>query len=229
MALVQHPKLFSSQCRLVSCVHLIPIKFDSNSKIVSLRKKSGRASEWRRNIATFFVLLLSTQCIFKEKESPAEGVLAWIGLSMMLAGQAYIAEVTSKSSEIVLLSNSLFQFDSLHPATAKPGSVSMRNIMDLAIVYGTFISAVGIPIIFVQGLHWMNPCKASLSGYWMIPECTGISANPSLFYGVINFLLKFLVIIINQWIWSLSAHAGLFSVAVFNTMCVSSIRQFTQR
>lgn len=107
--------------------------------------------------------------------------------------------------------------------------ISMRTMMDLTDVYAMLATVVGIPVIFVHGLNWTNPCKSSFSVYWIITEFHGISANLAPFYSAVNFPIKFLVVLLNQWMWSFAVHGGVVNVGVLNTIIVSNIHLSNNR
>lgn len=63
--------------------------------------------------------------------------------------------------------------------------------------YALFPLLFLVSFVCVYGLHAYNPCKATLLGYWLLPECHSQSFN--LF---VNFAVKFVVLLTNHWIWS---------------------------
>lgn len=66
------------------------------------------------------------------------------------------------------------------------------------------------PFLVVYGLHWFSPCKPSLAGYFLIPECS--PANKPFENTVLNFGIKMIIFMCNHWSWAMA----MFSCAYCN-------------
>lgn len=229
MSLHQNPVLFSNLCKLVSGIGIFPIKCYPGSRKVIL-SKPGKGKSRRLNLTTFLVVIYFFQCVLKNNASFMESVISWIGLSMLLVCQVYLPEQSKKADVISLLAKSLFQFDSLYPVLEKQGHISWKTKWNITYVYATFVSAAVLPIGFAHGLHWMNPCKASLPGFWLLPECHGVCAyNVHPFFRGVFFLIKCFAILMTHWLWSIYINSAAFCTGAINTMFVASIHQFIER
>ncbi len=82
------------------------------------------------------------------------------------------------------------------------------------------------PFVFVFGLHWFTPCKPSLAGFPLIPECSNLDTFTGSWMW--NAAVKFAVSLANHWSWT----AGVFSVAYCSAgilvLCVLSFGDFVQ-
>lgn len=45
--------------------------------------------------------------------------------------------------------------------------------LTIAYAYCAFLTGPIVSSGLVYGLHWLNPCKPSLIGYWLLQECSG--------------------------------------------------------
>lgn len=70
----------------------------------------------------------------------------------------------------------------------------------LAITYAYSLTIVCIisPFLLLYGVLWSQPCKPTLAGYWMLPECNTLARNSRLI-PYISFPLKVFVFVCNQY------------------------------
>lgn len=72
------------------------------------------------------------------------------------------------------------------------------------------LSGITIPFAFIYGFHYFQPCRPSISGYFLIPECLSVD-NSLAYFGTIGAKLgKLLVFLWNHWAWTTGLHAGTF-------------------
>lgn len=224
MSLVSNPRCLAYFCSLVSGIGIIPIKFFPRFRRIMLSSKSASRTKWNHHFSSVLVAILIVQWIHNDQKLSSDGLVTWISLSILITSQIFIQQEKSKMHEIVQFCNGLFQFDEIYPITGKGSRIPLKIKINMVMVYCMSLSAVAFPPGYAYGLHWWSPCKSSLVGYWIIPECSLIQCPK-----FAETLIKCVVLLINHWLWSLSMHGGTFCVAVLNTMCVSTIHQFIQR
>lgn len=172
---------------------------------------------------------MGIQSSMKKSSTSMESVLVGVELIALLACFPYIG-LAKKAEEISLFFNFLFQFDSMYPITVSELTrMSVRVKMSIVLVYCSLITAFVLPIGYVHGLYWRNPCKAGLVGYWLIPECWRTAENCVISMKSFNMLAKCLILALNHWLYSYSLHATVFGVAGIHTFGVIAIHQFIQR
>lgn len=215
---------------LVRTLQILPIQFDPASKSVHLVSAFGLQSFPRKLqclIYTLLVILMGLQCYFKKGNSSMENAFDWISLAFMLTGLSYFLELQRKSSEIVLYINSLFQFDLEHPFAGRLRQMSLRTKGNIALVYGLIISCFIIPIGATYGLHWINPCKATLVGHWSLHECRHDDLVQKCHAAC--FVTKVMIFLLNHWMWSISLFAACFIACNVHILSMIAIQQFLQR
>lgn len=79
-----------------------------------------------------------------------------------------------------------------------------------------------LPIGFAYGIHWGNPCKPSLVGYWALPECTGGNTNDEV-TSIWNQILKQILLLANWWYWFLGTASASFGTGGLQIMCTLSL------
>lgn len=75
------------------------------------------------------------------------------------------------------------------------------------------------PFVYVFGLHWFTPCKPSLAGFPLIPECSHFDNVD------VNWMwneVKFAVCLANHWSWTAGVFSVAYCVAGFLVLCVLS-------
>lgn len=225
MIIAENPRLFSIICRLVNILKILPIQFDAKSRTVNL-VDTLRSTTFSCYFKTLLVILITCQCLHKKNNSPVDDTLSWICLAFLLSGLFFVHEFRRKASEIGLYVNALFQFHSIHPNTNKLTRITIRAKANILFVYGLLIGVATIPIGFTYGLHWQNPCKATIAGYWSIQECR---ANSHYKCNIFCHFRKCIVFLLNHWLWLMTLHAGFFAGSVLFIWSIFAIQQFIQR
>lgn len=231
MILSRNPILFSYLCKLAYSLGNHEIKFNKNSKQVTLVQDSSihLYSQWTSYASAFLVSIYALQYALEPNSTPMEHTLHWISLLILAIGNAYIYQVKSKRSEITFLVQSLFKLESIFPAKDCDNRTPLKIRAKVAVVYAAMLSAILIPIGFVHGQHWANPCKTTLAGYWIIRKCYAATEAVRLVQDVADHVVQFGVIIVNHWLWSFSFHAAVFGVGFIMILGMIVLQQFIQR
>lgn len=90
-------------------------------------------------------------------------------------------------------------------------------IMARASLWGQLL----IPLGFVVSLHWKNPWKASLAGYWLIPNPSHIGTGA--LAQALTMIVKTVVVIFNVWIMMFGINAPAFFVVVLYTSSINTL------
>lgn len=227
----ENPHIFSQFGRYASFLAILPIKFLSISKTVTLETKNKSTNNSKRRLfavnllfAVYIVQLFQTN-----NTTPIEHFMACFCLFIFLACVPHCNEQYKKQSEICYLTEAIFQFDLMYPVVGTTKHISLRTKCSTVAIYCLMTTAVGFPLEFSHGLHWMNPCWPTMVGYWLIPECHDIFTKGSFLNTGIKIFTKCSVIQLNHWFWSIVSL--FFNVAVLHTMSVASLHlhQFIQR
>lgn len=221
MSLVQNPKFLSCCCFLLSRVGILHIQFNRKSRKTELTINPRDKTNWINRLHAIFVIVVICQAVVKNSEFSLQGVHVWVGVLVQIFTHVLVCEQEKKGQEIAHFCSALFQFEDMYPTTpAKqhrvPLPMKLITVMVNCIMGSTFI----VPFGFVYCLHWINPCRASLVGYWFLPEChERKSILP----------VKLVIMLLNHWMISVSFNSAAFTVCVLTTMSISSIQQFIQR
>ncbi|CAL8146960.1 unnamed protein product [Orchesella dallaii] len=105
-------------------------------------------------------------------------------------------------------------------------------IENLNLVFSKVIacSIITVPIVFVYGLHWRNPCQGTITGFWLLPECSSTGhtneEQMTLFQLLINSLLKVMVFIVNHWNWAFAVNVSAHLLVTTQILCTMSLRKY---
>lgn len=96
------------------------------------------------------------------------------------------------------------------------------NILFAHLIYWT---ALFIPIAFVFGLHWFQPCKPSLGGFWLLKECYLTPSTQNTFRNSFrNYGWKIGVFVVNYYFVAGGIQVACFVVGVIQILVQMSMR-----
>lgn len=220
-------------CRLASFLHVTkygvclgkPNIFQTLDKLGNIYTSSKLEPRWY--IYLFLTFLLCLQYICKESLSLEETVLFWICFLANANFLCYLYVHETKPREITLYINSFFKFDAIYGSSvSKRSKESFQTKMSLVWVKCAIVTAVVFPIFFVYGVHWTNPCKVSLLGFWLLEKC---NIEPNFIKMVPNVLVKAVVFLINHWMWVFGLQGALLGGLVISTMTMICMHEFIER
>lgn len=202
----------------------MPIEFHPNKRRTMLIDHSRGLWKWNHRFHTLFVAASIIQLLVTSSSTSMEVILACVGVSIQISSTIFIHEEENKFTETAQLCNAIFQFDNLYPSSRKSPR-TLKDMGNFIMLYCMLVSTNILPIGYVYGLHLINPCKVSLVGNQLIPECNKSPANSNL----IDITVKGIVMLLNHWLWLTTICSGTFIVSVVCTMSVSSIQKFIGR
>lgn len=229
MILAQNPLLLSKLCLLARSVGCIEIRFYPKFGQVSLDNQHSAhliLTKRRYLFAAILIAIYALQCICRSNGASVDigVVLAWVLLIMLMVSGCYVLEVRRKSIEIRDSINAIFQLDSILPDKSKKTGTSLAFKVNIAFGYAALLTVLLEPIVIVHGIHWVNPCKDTLVGYWLIPRCHSDGENSCM-----GFLLRLCVMSSNHWMWSFVGHGAVFGLTIMQLLTVVAMQQFIQR
>lgn len=239
MILVQHFSLLSKICWVSSVFQVASFQLERGptSYVLKICYKDGAScistkKLWSRYcIYLSFVILVITQYFLIDSVSTIDTLLFWFAIIPLAAGLCYIYVNQTKATEIVLYINSIFQFHSIYGDGNQQESLSLQARMALLFVRLILPTPFVVPIVCVYFLHWMNPCKASLLGYWLLRECLENEKNeqPHSFTKIVDTILKIILFLLNHLMWAFGIHGIPFGMLVMNTISIICLQQLVDR
>lgn len=102
MILAQNSRLLSYLCKMARSLGNLEVRFDSNSRQLSLGKNCTTSVrvKWRYYLLAMMSNLFVFQCVQKADVARVESVLAWIFLIVLHTAATYTFEVRRKAIEI---------------------------------------------------------------------------------------------------------------------------------
>lgn len=169
----------------------------------------------------FFVLGLTLQAIFVPEHLPyatsvTEKLVGMSNLMFNLFAHIFLEVLTRKSGDAIRFMNGTLKAASATPTflvRRESVKLSLVERVNILFVYVNWITVIFSGVLIVFGFHWMEPCKPSLVGYWLLPQCqTGTSS-------ILETVLKFILFCWNCWMVYVAASIGAF---LFGNVCILS-------
>lgn len=237
MILKQELPLVAQICRLASCLNITKFQLYGNTpkpfKIVDRNGSIYTSTKLEIRWYTYllFVVISCIQYWHKETVVLEETVLFLLSIAMHFGflGNLYVNE--TKSKEITLYINSIYQFESTYRNIFPKNSKSLKSFqikMSVFMIQCGIITIIALPIFFVYALHWGNPCKATLVGFGLISECR-VDEGGFLNQMMPNVVLKTFVFLVNHWMWSFAMNGTSFGIFVITTLTIICIYEFIDK
>ncbi|CAL8146985.1 unnamed protein product [Orchesella dallaii] len=106
----------------------------------------------------------------------------------------------------------------------------MIENLNLLFSKGVACTAITLPIVFIYGLHLRNPCQATITGFWLLLECSSNGHKDeeqmTLFQLLINSFIKATVFIANHWNWAFAFNVSAHLIVTIQILCTMSLRKY---
>lgn len=161
----------------------------------------------------------TTYIMYSSPEKISRNKLTWFTLGLFCVESGYFYFFRRKASDTAEFLNGLIQFDLMHGKKRKQfGKEHFTEMLYIYVTYAFYFTAVGIPPVFVFGIHWQYPWKVSLAGFWLIVKPTD-SLHVLDYAAFIGS--KFVVCLFNCWMWTVVAVPSVFVAAVIQNLSPS--------
>lgn len=242
--LAENLGIFSLICKLASAVHGILFVWDSTSNSVrfvddehsKIFKKNSKNLKFRCCVHTVAALIVIFQTILSvtgnNKNSLGVQFLNGLGSIVLVATNIYCHAVRRQQSQIVLLVNGLLQFSQnyqdrkLKKYEKKKfhfnfGGKTRIEQLNIIFANAMFVTGILLPITFVYGLHWRNPCKAALAGSLLLKECSRAEGP-----GPNKIFAKVVILLFNHWLWAFGYGVTVFAIGAVQILGAMSLRDY---
>lgn len=245
--ITEYPRIFSKICKISESLKGFLCYWDSQNGKMYLKNSLKdrhiflhRLSVYGLVIATLFLQgsshfqseLVQKRLTFTDQFLYAFGLLChlsdFVGLVACYQNRVYI----------YLYVNGLVRFHAQHnyrqsqQTNHGPAYVSIRKLLYCSCIFAMFITWFALPIMYSYGLHWINPCKPSLAGYWLLPEChfrLHEKFGNGLLIGVLDTTLKVVIMLANHWIWVFGTNNAILTLGGLLLMCTVSLKECIEK
>lgn len=218
---------FKLICKTATKLGTLPICWSFKNQKLYLKDQSTiKRAKQLLTTHTIFILLLFLQILyfFRHNFSFEDKFIYGIAFVCIFCGHLHAHICQAEASTICLFVNGLLQFPAKFNTKTLPTKPTFLEKLNKLFAYGFFNTVLQLPVAFLYGLHWLlNPCKPSLLGYKLLTECS--ETDVPIF---LQKILKIVIFLGNHWMWSLSLHAALFSIAGIQILCTMSLRSYIQ-
>lgn len=186
----------------------IPVAFmadNINLKLIHTETVSNKCFNAKITISALLIVIMLVQCKFcyqhsiqtpksVQEDSYFDLFLALSILLILLICYIFVLSLKQKASIITSYINGHLRLDTKW--TGKHVTIFVLERYTTLFCYMLPIYCLGSPFILVYGIHWFQPCKPSLIGYWLIDECRKFRSDNSVNFGgntIISFTVKLTV------------------------------------
>lgn len=241
--LQSHLKFFKIACSI--CEHSCGILFQWDPTQRKLYLKKDLPSKRKTldilinlQVFFFFILVLDGYQQFYVQSatqlSKNDGFVFAVAVLCLLTAHPFVRACKANASSICIYINSVLALPNKHSAfklNFKRQKSSFLDKLNIVVAYSSFTHAFLMPILLVFGIHWQNPCKPSIAGYWMLPQCS----NTSSWYHVkflgswyLRATLKTLLLTANYMLSAFSYHTTGFSYSCIMVLPTISMRKYIE-
>ncbi len=208
--------------------YTIPLEWASAKRFIPTTTKSWkRCLKVKSIISKIIPFSIILQTIYKYakhgNENDLEIVTTCLVLGMIIPLAFFFHFCQNIAPELASFLNGLIQFEQMyHPKKSKKLSeMKLQDILQILILKLAPLTQLLLPFGVVFGLHWMNPYKASLAGYWLILDSP--KENDCWYYKITAAVNKLIVLGINYWTWNFLFTMALFVVVTIHFVCVANL------
>lgn len=161
-------------------------------------------------------LILLAQVVFarsQESRTSAEKILRLLLSIISFGFHAQLHFCEKRSNTIAALVNGLLEFAVGMSTNWKCRARRVTDKVNIFIAMLGPSAIVVVPVGFAISLHWFNPYKPTLIGYWMLSDKESLSL-----YGVV---IKLGMLMFNYWFWTVGELAAL--VCIVSVQILSTI------
>lgn len=219
--------IFAAFAATNSYVNCLPLKWNSTSKSFYTVENS-REDSTNSNLSipkirlwTQFAIhrlmllaLIIQEILVMQSETFGDKILNWMPILMLAYHNFHLKVLLEKSNETATFINSLLQSNCKMKEYIKNKKRNFTEKMNLFYSAAVLPLVVIFPVGYVFGLHWHNPQKSSLAGYFALGHCENIWEN----------IIKFTILSLNFWVWTISSCAGSFCIAGLQPLCTILLR-----
>lgn len=197
--LYEHIKLVTIYFKVASYFNTMTVSWDPHLLQLTFKRFKG-TFRFKSKVRVYLLTLWIIACgnfYFSTASNSLEKSLLIFELITMTGLLIHINTFATHTNELCLYINGLIGFKKDTHIYQKHVFAEYGLLDKLNILYIIPPFAVVMPISFVYGMHLTKPCKASLLGYWMLPECY----KPDNSLGYLEITLRTVLILYNHFLW----------------------------
>lgn len=211
----QHLKLFSKACRLSESLGSTKIHWNKLTSRLSVNTGHNKIFQIKLKAYLLFLLVFISAGLYefiivKSKASSLfNQILFALATQTLITLFFLILSFEKHKTTVCFYVNGLFELirklSSKTCYKTKSGSSIVTNV-NIGFAYMCYLYAIMFPIFFVYCLHWMDPCKPSLNGYFILAACKNPGKNSHDPLKMVDFGLKLTLLLGNYCVWSFAVN-----------------------
>lgn len=138
--------------------------------------------------------------------SVADTIITLIGWMLLWCSHAFLASARNNCDCICSYINGLNTVKLITRKLVSKRHQKIRITIVASIcmfaTYCLYVTAVTLPVIYVYGLHIIDPCKPSLVAHFLLQGCAVHDNQVDWMSYIFNQVVKFAILLLNHWIWA---------------------------
>lgn len=231
-----HYKFLSLAFKLANHLNSVVIKWDPKAQRMLLnhshtiqKRDKQRCTIFRAFTCVFLVGVVISLAwgIFRVKDT-LNLILLFLSLIGSITGYCYHSVLHRNAHDFCVFANGLHAIS--HKLKQNRTKRDTTALLHEIAAYMLLISAILYAPTFAYAFHFQNPCKPSLMGYWLLPECwiktCSFSTKPTnAVVQAIYHFQKMILLTANYWLVSFGVNAGPLAVGYLMLLCTVSLKQ----
>lgn len=229
-----HVKFLKHACFIPSLLGSILVCWNTKTKSLNLVKDFQTKRKFSKGklylfMATSIIFFLSgmykvvTQT--KTENSWIEAFVHGFDSIAMIWGISNVSVNLNKAEIICQYVSGLLRYQKQFGQETVQRTLKERTsleLLNLSFAYGaTYLATFWMPLGITFGLHWSDPCKASITFHRLLPECRNKTTDTNA-GGLIS---KTLVLMVDLWRWMFTEGNAGFSVSVLLILCTWTLKE----
>lgn len=236
MLILEQLPFFELSYKTANFFRVLNYTWNPNLKQIKMDRslKNKRRVERICRAHLIFIVTLAIQAGFPPHTlSHEDRLMGLASLFCNVGAGMYLQAGTAKSTEVVGLINGILKFamDYSLPeqSITERKTVKMIDKVNILVAKLTWLTCISLGALIGIGFHLSNPCKPSLAGYLILPECLARPPSNSFLWAVINKILKAFIFTLNWWLISVATTINAFIFGGVQIVGVLTLRDFLRR
>ncbi len=237
----EHISYFGLLCTISRLTGSLLVRYNKTKKVIELVPHFQRNHIFLRLkcllnafsvtaivIQSYYYFIKDSNLLPEKSELNYEKFLVLINTAYVPFFLFTVVTFCKHSSFLVSYLNGHLQLCTYFHEIKKQGFIESKPVfsekLNIFIAYTSTPSLIIFPFLNVFGLHWISPCKPSLIGYWLLPECEQSSKDSEI--NGWNFGFKFVIFSLNLWARAFLVYLMPFIFSGVYTFCTLSFQNY---
>lgn len=236
----RHSKFLLLSFKVANQFNSVLIKWDPKAQRMSVSSSYAyqKSMKYKRLLHDAFTFVHVAGGVFSlalgavDVKNTSNLILLFLSLITSITGYNFQSVLQRNAHEFCVFVNGLGILSK--NLKSNPTKLNLLTALNEIVAYMLLLSAIlHVPTI-VFGFHFLNPCKPSLMGYWLLPQCWSTQCSSAknvtnTLLSVVALFQKILLLVTNYWMVGFGINAGPLAVGYLMILCTVSLHDCLNR